>query len=295
MIATGLRDRREARFGDCFFLVRIAPFHATDRQIRGAVITLTNVTAFRASIEQAIYEREYTKAILKTIAQPLVVLDDALKIQTANQAFYTMFGVSAPNRPTCPSLIWAAPTGKHLRLRDSLRSAVSGDTYFKTVETERYFPATGQRTLLVDVRRLPRQSVTLLLLGFWDITESKKAQELTRQHMAQVEALLNQAPIGVYLIDFDFRIRHVNPAAEGTFGEIPGGVAGRDFDEIIHMLWQKDFADELVEIFRDTLRTGEPYLARESAAQRAGTGEVEYFEWSLYRILLSEGRYGLVF
>ena len=112
--------------------------------------------------------------------------------------------------------------------------------------------------------------------------------------MAQFEALLNQAPIGVYLVDFDFRIRHVNPAAEGTFRDIPGGVVGRDFDEIIHMLWQKDFADELVEIFRDTLSTGEPYLARESAAQRAGTGEVEYYEWSLYRILLSEGRYGLV-
>jgi two-component system CheB/CheR fusion protein len=84
VIATGLRDRREARMGDRFFLIRIAPFHATDRQIRGVVITLTNVTAFRASIEQAIYEREYTKAILNTIAEPLVVLDDTLKVQTAN-------------------------------------------------------------------------------------------------------------------------------------------------------------------------------------------------------------------
>ena len=252
------------------------------------------MTAFRASIEQAIYEREYTKAILNTIAEPLVVLDDALKIQTANQAFYTMFGCSRAESADLPLFDLGRADWKTPALWDSLRSAVSGDTYFNTVEIERHFPATGQRTLLVDVRRLPRQSVTLLLLGFRDITESKKAQELTRQHMAQFETLLNQAPIGVYLIDFDFRIRHVNPAAEGTFGDIPGGVVGRDFDEIIHMLWQKDFADELVDIFRDTLRTGEPYRAQESAAQRAGTGEVEYFEWSLDRILLSEGRYGLV-
>ncbi|HEY3826925.1 MAG TPA: PAS domain S-box protein, partial [Bryobacteraceae bacterium] len=294
VIATDLRDRHEVRVGDRFFLVRIAPFHAPDRQIRGVVITLTNVTAFRASIEQAIYEREYTKAILNTIAEPLVVLDDALRIQTANQAFYTMFGCSREESADLPLFDLGRADWKTPALWDSLRSALSGDAYFDTMEIERDFPATGERTLLVDVRRLSRHGDSLLLLGFRDITESKKAQELTRQQMAQFETLLNQAPIGVYLVDFDFRIRHVNPAAMGTFGDIPGGVVGRDFDEIIHILWQKDFADELVKIFRHTLSTGEPYVARESAAQRAGTGAVEYYEWRLDRILLSERRYGLV-
>ncbi|HEX4275958.1 MAG TPA: PAS domain S-box protein, partial [Bryobacteraceae bacterium] len=294
VIATGLRDRREARMGDRFFLIRIAPFHATDRQIRGVVITLTNVTAFRASIEQAIYEREYTKAILNTIAEPLVVLDDTLKVQTANQAFYTMFGCSRAESADLPIFDLSRADWKTPALWDSLRSALSNDAYFDPVEIERDFPATGERTLLVDVRRLSRRGDTLLLLGFRDITESKKAQELTRQQMAQFETLLNQAPIGVYLVDFDFRIRHVNPAARDTFGDIPGGVVGRDFDEIIHVLWQKDLADELVKIFHHTLSTGEPYVAGESAAQRAGTGAVEYYEWRLDRILLSESRYGLV-
>lgn len=294
VIANGVRDRREARVGGRFFLVRIAPFHGTDGQIRGAVITLTNVTAFRASIEQAIYEREYTKAILNTIAEPLVVLDDALRIQTANQAFYTMFGYSRVESADLPLFDLGGANWKTPALWNSLRCALSDDAYFNTVEIERHFPATGERTLLVDVRRLPPHGGTLLLLGFRDITESKKAQELTRQQMAQFETLLNQAPIGVYLVDFDFRIRHVNPAARETFAGIPGEVAGRDFDEIIHLLWHKDFADEIVKIFRHTLETGEPYVNRESAAQRASTGAVEYYEWRLDRILLSEGRYGLV-
>jgi PAS domain S-box-containing protein len=294
VIATGLRDRREARIVDRFFLVRIAPFRATNGQIRGVVITLTNVTAFRASIEQAIFEREYTKAILNTIAEPLIVLDDALRIQTANQAFFTMFECSRAESADLPLFDLGRANWKTPALWDSLRSALSDDAYCNIVEVERHFPATGARTLLVDVRRLSRQGDTLLLLGFRDITESKNAQELIRQQMAQFETLLNQAPIGVYLVDFDFRIRHVNPAASGTFGDIPGGVVGRDFDEIIHMLWQKDFADDLVKIFRHTLTTGEPYVARESAAQRGGTGAVEYYEWRLDRILLSETRYGLV-
>ena len=58
------------------------------------VLTFTNFTAFRASLGQAIYEREYTKTILNTVIDPLVVLDDGLQIQTANRAFYDWFGVS---------------------------------------------------------------------------------------------------------------------------------------------------------------------------------------------------------
>ena len=58
------------------------------------MLTFTNVTAFRASIDQAIYERECTKAILNTVADPLVVLSADQRIQSGNRAFYTMFGVS---------------------------------------------------------------------------------------------------------------------------------------------------------------------------------------------------------
>ena len=60
----------------------------------GTVITFTNVTAFRASIDQAIYEREYTKAILNAEADPLLVLSQELRLQTANRAFHQMFGVA---------------------------------------------------------------------------------------------------------------------------------------------------------------------------------------------------------
>ena len=63
-------------------------------QIDGAVLTFTNVTAFRASLEQAVYEREYTKAILNTVGNPLVVLDAQLRVQSANRAFYETFGIS---------------------------------------------------------------------------------------------------------------------------------------------------------------------------------------------------------
>ena len=94
VIADGAPHRVETRDGERRFLLRIAPYAGSDRQILGAVLTFTNVTAFRASIEQAIYEREYTKAILNTVVDPVVVLDGKLQVQTANRAFYTVFGAS---------------------------------------------------------------------------------------------------------------------------------------------------------------------------------------------------------
>ena len=48
------------------------PTHKGDRRVTGAVLTFTNVTAFRACIDQVIYERECTKAILNTVADPIV-------------------------------------------------------------------------------------------------------------------------------------------------------------------------------------------------------------------------------
>ena len=92
--AGGAPGRLEVRDGDKRFLVRIAAYPGSERPVLGAVLTFMNMTAFRASIEQAIYEREFTKAILNTVTEPLAVLDADLRMQTANRAFFTLFGIS---------------------------------------------------------------------------------------------------------------------------------------------------------------------------------------------------------
>src|SRR6185369_15167847 len=92
----------EVRDGDRWFLLRIAAYTGSARQVAGAVLTFTNVTAFRASMEQAIHEREYTKVILNTVTEPLVVLNSELRVQTANRAFYAMLGVSRESTQGVP-------------------------------------------------------------------------------------------------------------------------------------------------------------------------------------------------
>ena len=53
-----------------------------------------------------------------------------------------------------------------------------------------------------------------------DITDRKKIEEAVKRRAAQYQTLLNQAPLGVYLVDADFRIRDVNPTALRVFGDI---------------------------------------------------------------------------
>ena len=126
VMVDGVPSRREMRNGDRWFLVRIAPYTGTDRQVRGAVLTFTNFTAFRASLGQAIYEREYTKTILNAVIDPLVVLDDGLQVQTANRAFYDWFGVSREQMQSVPLSRSGRPRLESIRLvvfaaSDSLR------------------------------------------------------------------------------------------------------------------------------------------------------------------------------
>ena len=122
----------------------------------------------------------------------------------------------------------------------------------------------------------------------------RDATQTLRHSTAQFETLLNKAPLGVYLVDASLRIREVNPTALPVFGDIPGGVVGRDLDEIIHILWEKNYADEVVRLFKRTLATGEPYITKQHTEIRADRGVTEHYEWRLDRIRLPDGSHGVV-
>jgi PAS domain S-box-containing protein len=126
-----------------------------------------------------------------------------------------------------------------------------------------------------------------------DFIERVQAEDTIHQRTAQFETLLNAAPLGVYVVDADFRIRQVNPSALPVFGDIPD-LIGRDFTEVIHRLWSQEYAEEIVRLFRHTLATGEPYITPERSEERRDRGVTEYYEWQIHRIPLPDGRYGVV-
>jgi PAS domain S-box-containing protein len=121
----------------------------------------------------------------------------------------------------------------------------------------------------------------------------RHTEKALRQRTEQFQTLLNAAPLGVYLLDADFKIREVNPTARPMFRAIPD-LIGRDFHEVMHMLWPKAYAHEIVQRFRHTLETGEFYAMPETVGERLDLGVRQYYEWRINRIVLPDGQFGVV-
>jgi PAS domain S-box-containing protein len=121
----------------------------------------------------------------------------------------------------------------------------------------------------------------------------KQAEEDLRRRTEQFETLLNEAPLGVYLVDGEFRVRAVNPPALSAFENIPN-LIGTDFKGFMRMRWPQEHADEILSRFRHTLETGEPYIVPEWSRWGSQDGDRTTYEWQINRIPLPEGGHGVV-
>jgi PAS domain S-box-containing protein len=116
---------------------------------------------------------------------------------------------------------------------------------------------------------------------------------MRKRSAGRMQALLDSAPMGVYVVDSDFRLAAVNRTAMPVFGGIPDPI-GREFGEVVHTLWNDPYADEVAAHFRHTLETGEDYVVAEHAEARRDTGVVEYYEWRIDRITVPGGQHAVV-
>jgi PAS domain S-box-containing protein len=126
-----------------------------------------------------------------------------------------------------------------------------------------------------------------------DITQRKQAEDVLRRSEALFSTLIEQAPVGVYVVDSQLRLRQVNPKAQPVFKDFQP-LIGRDFSTVIHHIWPKKTAAEIVGHFQSTLRTGEPYYSPEFSERRRDTGLTEFYEWQLQRVVLPVGEQGVV-
>lgn len=138
-----------------------------------------------------------------------------------------------------------------------------------------------------------RELVELLARTARIAIERRTSHEALVQRAAQVATLLDEAPMGVYLVDSEFRVREANPTAQLVFGTALNPER-RNFDEVMHLLAPASEASAVVERFRHTLATGQPFTIREHAVTRLDTGETEYYEWHIGRIELPDGDHGVV-
>lgn len=138
--------------------------------------------------------RTLAVAIVETIPEPFVVLDDKLSVILASRSFYRTFKVDPDdtlNRPLYElgNRQWDIPV-----LRDLLESVVGETTPMENFEVEHDFPNVGPKTMLLSARSVPfdgKRNPTVLL-AFVDVTDRRLAERQKDDLLAQTEELLRQ-------------------------------------------------------------------------------------------------------
>src|SRR5207245_10546695 len=69
------------------YSLRIRPYRTTENRIEGALLALVDVE----ELEKTTAARDYARAVVDTVREPLIVLDGDLRVQEANTAFYNTF------------------------------------------------------------------------------------------------------------------------------------------------------------------------------------------------------------
>ena len=134
----------------------------------------------RRAADRAVREAlQYAEALVDTVREPLVVLDGDLRIHSANRSFYQVFKVKPEE--TLGEFIfdlgnrqWDIP-----KLRELLEEILPQNTKFNGFEVEHDFESIGKKVMLLNARRIARESegTQLILLAIEDTTDRKQAQE----------------------------------------------------------------------------------------------------------------------
>lgn len=126
-----------------------------------------------------------------------------------------------------------------------------------------------------------------------DISERRAAEEQLRRNKDTFYNLIQNNPFGVYLVDADFRLAEVSLGSRKVFENVRP-LIGRDFAEVLRIVWTEPFATEAIARFRHTLDTGEAYSAPSTVERRGDIGAVEAYDWRVERVELPDGRPGVV-
>lgn len=132
--------------------------------------------------------REYADAIVKTIREPLLVLDADLRVQSANPVFYQFFQVDPVQ--TEHHLLFELEEGQWdiPALRTLLEDLLPTNHAFTDYTMEYTFPHIGHRTMLLNAHRIDH--VPLILLAMEDITSLTKAVKEKQQLLSQREEFM---------------------------------------------------------------------------------------------------------
>ena len=204
-VITSVREcEREVQDGSGhWFSLRVSPYLTLDNQVDGAVLVLLDIDDLKRTERIIQEERKHAEAIIRTVANPLVLLTADLRVASANAAFFRTFKL-APKETKGRSIFaldhcaWDIP-----RLRHLLERILPKHSVFTDFEVTHNFGKVGARSLLLNARELeetgsrPKE----ILLGIQDVTDVLTFQMELRRTELRYRRLFETAKDGILILD----------------------------------------------------------------------------------------------
>ncbi len=225
------------------------------------------------AVEQVKEPADYSRAIVETAPEALLVLDRDLRVKAANRSFYQAFLVSPQETegrllPELRNGEWNIPG-----LRSLLEGALESGAGFEDFEVARELRGVGPRTLLLSARLIRPEPDKLILLAIEDGTERKRAEELLRREKEFTERLINSTVDGILAFDRQCRYTVWNPGMERVFGVGKERTIGRCAFEVFPFL--KETGED--KFFLDAL-AGKSVVAKDRPYRVLEMGREGFYE-----------------
>ena len=147
-----------------------------------------------ANIEDA---QTLAQAIVNTIPEPFLILDEQFRVLAASRSFYRTFKVDPEQ--TRGSLLYALGDGQWdiPALRLLLETIIPEKIAMDGFEVEYDFPNIGPRTMLLNARKViyDHSATITILLAFTDITARRAIEREKEELLGRTEELLRQKDV----------------------------------------------------------------------------------------------------
>lgn len=174
---------------------------------------------------------DYSKAIIETIREPLIVLNTDLRIITANHAYYTTFKLGQDDVEG--NYLYEIGNGMFdiPELRSQLKKMVVKNTWFQDFEIEHTFLGLGNKVLLLNATRMNGEpgKRARILLAIEDITEGYAAKKALNASVGELKVAqsslniaLDAAQMGVWDLDLETSILSRNARFDQLLRYDPG-------------------------------------------------------------------------
>ncbi len=236
-----------------WYLLRARPYLTVDNKVDGAVLVLLDIDALKRGEQTLSQERDYAEAALRTARDSLVILRPDLTVNTANEAFYRTFALTPAQTENRLLFDLADGAWEIPALHALLADVLPRNHVFNDLEMTHSFGALGERTLLLNGRRLdgPDGAPLRIVLSIEDITERRHARSVLRASEIRYRRLFEAAKAGVLIIDpATRRITDANPFMVQLLGFRREEFIGKELYEI-GLFHDQEAAQEAFQQLRD--------------------------------------------